>query len=209
MGAWGAGSFENDTALDWADEVESVGDVEAVFTGLPEYDGKTDLEADDASRVIAAAEAVATMMGRVAEDVPEELQELLAGAEPSGPLIEMARNAVSRVMSRSELLDLWAEDEEGSEAFGKAITALVDRLNPDMSWDRPTKEEVEQQAGPIMPCVFCDEGMTEDNMFYLGFRDYTDRNGLFGEQGIYCHLTCLNAKLHPRHMVQNWKFDLR
>lgn len=209
MGAWGAGSFENDTALDWADELESAKDIEKVFTGLPPFDGATDLDADDASRVIAAAEAVAAMMGRVADDVPEDLLEKLQGKEPSGELIEMARGCVSRVMSKSELLDLWAEDEEGSEEFGRAITGLVDRLNPDMSWDRPTKEEVEKQAGPIMPCVFCDEGMTEGDMFYLGFRDYTDRNGLFGEQGLYCHLRCLNAKLHPRHMVQNWKFDLR
>lgn len=209
MGAWGAGSFENDTALDWADEVTGVADVEAVFTSLPPFDGTTDLDADDASRVIAAAEAVATMMGRVADDVPDDLREMLGETKPSPALIEMARGSVSRVMSKSELLDLWAEDEDGSEAFGAAITGLVDRLNPDMSWDRPTKEEVEKQAGPIMPCVFCDEGMNEGEMFYLGFRDYSTRDGLFSEQGLYCHLKCLNGKLHPRHMVQNWKFDLR
>ncbi|WP_066557273.1 DUF4259 domain-containing protein [Croceicoccus bisphenolivorans] len=209
MGAWGAGSFENDTALDWADELASADDVGKVFTDLPPFDGMTDLDADDASRVIAAAEAVATMMGRIADDVPEELREMLSGKEPSPDLIEMARNCVSRVMSKSELLDLWSEDEAGSEEFGRAITALVDRLNPDMSWDRPTKEEVEKQAGPITPCVFCDEGMAEGEMFYLGFRDYSTRDGLFSEQGLYCHLKCLNAKLHPRHMVQNWKFDLR
>ena len=34
MGAWGSGSFENDTALDWAAEVRSVEDVGKPFERL-------------------------------------------------------------------------------------------------------------------------------------------------------------------------------
>jgi hypothetical protein len=64
MGAWGAGGFENDTALDFAATVESVDDIAAAFAAAP---GET-IDADTASIVISAAECVAAMLGRPADD---------------------------------------------------------------------------------------------------------------------------------------------
>ena len=26
-------------------------------------------------------------------------------------------------------------------------------------------------------------------------------------RGFWCHLGCLNSRLHPAHLVQNWTFD--
>ena len=34
MGAWGSGSFENDIAMDWAAEIQSVADVRKPFERL-------------------------------------------------------------------------------------------------------------------------------------------------------------------------------
>ena len=49
MGAWGSGSFENDTALDWAAEVRSVEDVGKPFERLKAA-GSGSIDADLAAR---------------------------------------------------------------------------------------------------------------------------------------------------------------
>ena len=207
MGAWGSGSFENDTALDWAMEISSVGDLETFYGKLPKYDGVTALDADDSCCVVAAAETVAMLMGRVAPDVPEELRERLGGQEASAELIESARNALSAMLSGSELVDLWAEDEAAGEEWNKAITGLIDRLNPELPYDPPPLDEIEQQLGYITTCVFCDGEIGEGEIFHLEFRDFSSDEGKYVSRGIYCHLPCLNGKLHPKHLLQNWKFD--
>ena len=119
MGAWGSGSFENDTALDWAGGVESVADVSRPFDQV-----KTDtdtapegpnliLDADFASELIAAAETVAMMMGRRSRDFPEELAQSLASAsEPDDLLFHQARNGALHAMRNSELDELWEEAAE-------------------------------------------------------------------------------------------------
>ncbi len=207
MGAWGAGSFENDTALDWAATVTSPADVAALYEALPAFDGITAMDADDSARVVAAAEAVATLMGRVAPDVPDDLRARLAGADASRELIDKARDALSAMLGGSELVDLWSEDEDGAEEWNKAVTGLIDRLNPELPYQPPALDEIEQQHGYLTTCAFCDEPVAEGNIFHLEFRDYSSDEGLYVSRGIYCHLACLNGKLHPRHLLQNWKFD--
>ena len=69
MGAWGAGSFENDTALDWAGAVRSLADVRGPFdrlkalTDAREDGGAQVVDSDLASELIAAAETVAMLSG--------------------------------------------------------------------------------------------------------------------------------------------------
>ncbi len=128
MGTWGAGGFENDTVLDWAAGLASAEDLHAALSGLGE-DPTQENDADQAQRVIAAAECVAAMMGRPADGMPEDLMKRLASFGAAGPeLREAARNAVSSVLAGSELMDLWAEDDPA--AFNLAVTSLIDRLNP-------------------------------------------------------------------------------
>ena len=105
MGAWGAGSFENDTAMDWAGEVGSVADIEAVLDSLAGHDTNTPIDADDASRFVAAAEAVAVLMGRVAADVPGELKTRLAGLKATPQMRVNAEWCVRLVLENSELVD--------------------------------------------------------------------------------------------------------
>ncbi len=207
MGAWGAGSFENDTALDWAIEISGPADIEKFYAALPELDGVTVQGSDVSACVVAAAESVATMMGRVAPNVLGDLRERLAGAEPSDELVETARNALSAMLMGSELVELWAEGEDGGEEWNTAITGLIDRLNPELPYDPPPLDEIEQQLGYLTTCVFCDKPIAEGEIFHLEFRDFSSDEGKYVSRGIYCHLPCLNGKLHPKHLLQNWKFD--
>ena len=56
MGAWGSGSFENDTALDWAGDVRSVEDVRKPFEQLKRGRIEACVDADFACELLAAAE---------------------------------------------------------------------------------------------------------------------------------------------------------
>lgn len=213
MGAWGAGSFENDDALDWAADVSSVADIEKPFDELTALDEDPDAEeepyvdVDLASAVIAAAESVATMMGRIAPDVPEDLQKRLKKlGKPSASLIEKAKFGVSRVLMDSELLELWSEGDDDTNEWNIAITGLIDRLNADVPYETPKTEEIQKISGNVTPCAFCGEGIAENELSSLEYRDLTDKNSLHMARGIYCHLSCLNGKLHPKHIVQNWRF---
>lgn len=207
MGAWGAGSFENDTALDWAGEITCVEDIRKFYEKLPPYDGITQMDADDSCCVVAAAETVATLMGRIAPGVPDDLRERLAGAESDKELEHAARNTLSAMLSCSELVDLWAEEEDAAEEWNKQITGLIDRLNPELPYAPPPLDEIEQQLGYLTTCVFCDGPIEEGQIFHLDFRDFSSDEGKYVSRGIYCHLPCLNGKLHPKHLLQNWKFD--
>ena len=77
MGAWGSGSFENDTAMDWADGVQSPDDVRRPFDQLKRdtdaHGSKPALELDSdvACELLAAAECVAFMLGRRGRDFPD------------------------------------------------------------------------------------------------------------------------------------------
>ncbi|SIN92802.1 protein of unknown function [Parasphingorhabdus marina DSM 22363] len=213
MGAWGAGSFENDDALDWAAEVGSVEDIAAPFDELSALDEDPDAEeepyvdVDLASRVIAAAEAVASMMGRIAPDVPDDLQKRLEKlGEPDSALIEKAKFGVSRVLMDSELLELWSEGDGDNNEWNIAITGLIDRLNADVPCETPEIAEIKGISGDLTPCAFCGKGIAENELSSLEYRDLTSKDSMHMARGIYCHLSCLNGKLHPKHIVQNWRF---
>lgn len=201
MGAWGAGGFENDTALDFAATIESVDDLAAAFASQP----GEEIDADTACTIIAAAECVAAMLGRPADDMPEDLAGRLDGfGRPDASLLETARNHVSMVISFSELCELWAEADDPG-AFNLAMTGLIGRLNPDI---RPKAGKRRKKKPPFnpSPCAFCNQPMGEEQ---FGMFDLSVDlgNGLPVRLGKWAHLSCLNARLHPSHIVQVWKTD--
>jgi hypothetical protein len=215
MGAWGAGSFENDTAMDWAGSIQSLADVRRPFERLKEVTdasksgGSHVVDSDFASELIAAAEAVAMLMGRRSRDFPEELIQRLADAgEPDDLLFHQARNAVSHVMRTSELAELWEEaaEETGVNEWLAEITGLIDRLNPDIEFTPPEPEKIERQAGgPVGTCAGCDRPVERDSLFGMNIHDYSDRMSF--SRGLWFHLPCLNARLHHKHAIMDFKFD--
>jgi hypothetical protein len=207
MGAWGSGSFENDAALDWAGGVRSLGDVAVPFERLKAV-GPGHADADLASEVIAAAETVAMLMGRVSPDFPADLRERLAACgEPDKTLYHQARGALIEVMRNSELADLWEEVASGTGAnpWLESLTGLVERLNPDVETAPWPEEEIETLAGPVQACAFCDRPVDQGELFLMTLYDASDR--LAGGRGMWMHLDCLNSRLHHKHAIINLKFD--
>lgn len=126
MGAWGPGSFDNDDALDWLDDLVD-GASDAIRAALEATDAEY-LEAPDASSALAAAEVVAAAAGRPAADLPGEVSEWLEehGTRQAAALAPLARRAVERVRRDSELKELW-EEGDPSEWLA-AVDGLLERL---------------------------------------------------------------------------------
>ena len=76
MGAWGTGSFQNDSALDWYEDFRASGAI-AVDAALSATVTEDYIEVDEGSAAIAAAEIVAACFGNAPSDVPSEFDELV------------------------------------------------------------------------------------------------------------------------------------
>ncbi|MFX0594362.1 DUF4259 domain-containing protein [Melissospora conviva] len=117
MGAWGEGTFENDSAADWcdglhdADPSERRGMVRAALTTAAHTTGY--LEYDDAAAAIAAAAIVASRMpGGPPITSTYAPNFLLAGdaLELDEDVPELAAEALVRVLGdHSEWRELWSE----------------------------------------------------------------------------------------------------
>ncbi|MAT98566.1 MAG: hypothetical protein CL608_15600 [Anaerolineaceae bacterium] len=133
MGAWGPGNFENDAAQDW---LYDFGEndfrlIDRTLAGVAAMMAVDELDADEASEVLAAAECVAAAAGFPPADPPQELAEWLAENSPmqvKPEYVEMARKAVARVLAKSELRELWLESDE-FDAWETAVHNLQSRLS--------------------------------------------------------------------------------
>jgi hypothetical protein len=130
MGAWDAGSFQNDTALDWAGDLSEKGDVAAVRIALvrvleerrseePSFIERLlgrrpvepYLEARVACEALAAAEIIAFWLGHPDKHFPDYLRKWAVRHSESfsQELLALARQAVCTIKTNSELKDLWEE----------------------------------------------------------------------------------------------------
>ena len=133
MGAWGTGTFENDDALDWIGDFSgspSDDELRATLACAADADGY--LESPDAANALAAAEVVAALKGgaRAADDeVTEEYLAIIrrAGIIVNDGLTTLAQRAIDRVVSDSELKELWDEVED-SAAWYASVAVLRDRV---------------------------------------------------------------------------------
>ena len=89
----------------------------------------TELESDEASHAIAAAETVAAARGRGREALREELSLWALGRVPKNieELAKLAVRAISRVREDSEVADLWKQAGLEDE-FHRQIDQLLERL---------------------------------------------------------------------------------
>jgi hypothetical protein len=135
MGAWASDSFGDDDACDWAYELEDCNDLSFIEATLDRVLETADcyLEAPDASRAIAAVEAIARLQGNWGERSPysEAVDKWVEKTKltPSKVLVLKAHRAIERILSKqSELLELWQESEE-FENWRTAVRALRSRVN--------------------------------------------------------------------------------
>jgi hypothetical protein len=139
MAGWGTGSFENDEAQNFLGQLKSLGidDLKRILARAADQEGY--LESPESSIAVAAAEVVAALV--VSAKVVAEKKEASSPAAPreiadwtnknqSGDppdLLDLARRAVERVRTNSELKDLWLE-AEGLNEWSAALRDLKERL---------------------------------------------------------------------------------
>ena len=139
MAGWGTGSFDNEDAQGFLGRLKSLG-IDDLRPILARAADQADyLEAPESSTAVAAAEVVAALVvsakGAAAEDgalpaVPRELVDWISKDKSGAPpdLVYLARRAVERVRTNSELKDLWLE-AEGLNEWSAALRDLEARLN--------------------------------------------------------------------------------
>lgn len=129
MGTWPHEPFGNDSANDWAYDLEECTDFSLVISALKRAaDSEGYLDADAAVDAVAAAEVLAKALGRGTQsDVyTEKLDAWLASisATPSPELSVLAQRALARVLApESELRELW-EDSDDFAQWESSVVAL-------------------------------------------------------------------------------------
>ncbi|PYY47739.1 DUF4259 domain-containing protein [Curtobacterium sp. MCLR17_043] len=134
MGTWSAEPFGNDTAADFAWELDGQKRWGVVRAALEQATkAGPDMGSDIAVTAIAAAEVVAHGLGRPTQtDAYTESVEAFVGRarKPNRRLTEQARRPVTAAADPAgELAELWAESD-GAE-WDEAIARLVARLGAD------------------------------------------------------------------------------
>ncbi len=134
MPGWGTGSFENEDAQSFLGRLHSLGieDLKSILARAA--DGEDYLEAPESSIAVAAAEVVAALVAAAKDETassatPRQIfdwtRKTKSGASPD--LVDLARRAVERVRTNSELKDLWLE-AEGLNEWSSALRNLKERL---------------------------------------------------------------------------------
>jgi len=111
MSTWDYYNFDNDAAADFAEDFRSTPNEATLYEALAtaaEEEGH--LELVEASQALAAAEIVAGILGKPAEDIPPGLLPAIVrlDAGDTEDLRELAEQAVTAVLERSELQQQWA-----------------------------------------------------------------------------------------------------
>ena len=133
MGTWGIGSFENEAAMEWLYDFEANDFrlIDRTLAGVAAMPVATDIDADEACELLAAAECVAAAVGFPAANLPAAVTEWVTKNHPirvRTAYVQMAQTAVSHVRTHSELKELWAETEE-FELWDTAVADLQARLS--------------------------------------------------------------------------------
>jgi Domain of unknown function (DUF4259) len=130
MPGWGTGSFENEDAQSFLAALKSKepADLKNVLTRTAASGDY--LNCQESCVVIAAAEVVATAKGNLPENVPPQISDFVEknGGVPSSEMNELARTAVEKVRTNSELKDLWLE-ADGLNEWSASLRDLERRLS--------------------------------------------------------------------------------
>lgn len=134
MGTWSHESFGNDTANDWAYELEDATDFAVIEAALQVAldEGDEYLDADLAMEAIAAVEVIAKRLGKgtqsdvYTEKVDQWLETI--SEQPSDDVLSLAKRVLERIVADdSELKELWLESDEYELWLGN-IQQLKDAL---------------------------------------------------------------------------------
>jgi len=131
MGAWGRGTFENDTALDWLYDLESETTLNIIANAFSLGEGY--LDSDQACEVLASAEVLLALGGKARVGLPDSAASWVKSnsALDPRPLKAAAANAIMRVLGKdSELDELWSDSDSyaGWKADVEMLLGAIDSL---------------------------------------------------------------------------------
>lgn len=134
MSTWGFSNFENDTVAGFINNlnINGYGLIEVVLKRVIEDNEPTVTECEEA---LIAAELVAAAMGKPSDEITEIVAEWVEENLPPGSaergavaaLTEPAADAIDRIVTESELKELWQDHEAFSDWFNEQIE-LQNRL---------------------------------------------------------------------------------
>jgi hypothetical protein len=133
VGAWGPGSFQNDTALDFLENVLRGGSIRLVVDTLAaagNMPSNQELDIQVAEKVLAASELIAVGYGRDPRELPENAQAWVRDhhGQLSASMLALASRAVKRVVHElPSYRDLWF-DPEKAEAWSSNVQSLAEWL---------------------------------------------------------------------------------
>lgn len=129
-GAWGSGSFENDSALDWVYEIEESEGSDILLKTLRTVFISEYIEVDVCSSAIAAAEVVAAIKIKKYDSLPKSLASWSRANEsmyePEMSKFALKALEICRSKTKSELAQLWAESN--SAEWQSSVRALELKL---------------------------------------------------------------------------------
>jgi hypothetical protein len=130
-GAWGAGSFENDEALDWVAECAHTDGIAMVTRTLDQALNAKYIETTEGTAAIVAAEVVAAALGKPSAALPRDLRDWMhrQSLDKLTQLAPNAKKALARIHDSklSELAQLWKESKL-NDKWRAAIAELSSRL---------------------------------------------------------------------------------
>ena len=126
-GAWGVGSFENDSALDWSYELKHSKSSVVLLSAFNSVQGSGYIEVDACSAAMAAADIVASIKANSFGKLPDDVKKWAISNSLiiNEALVSSAKKAVASCVdeSNSELAQLWRESSN------KEWEAYVSELN--------------------------------------------------------------------------------
>ena len=133
MSAWGISNFENDTALDWVNEIiqeREVTSLEESITSFVNDFSVEDTSLMDCSKFLTIAETLAALIGSPDEDFPEELKDWVESKyiKIEESTIDNAKRGVKLIMTDSEAKEMYL-DSGYFKSWEKAQKDLIKRLS--------------------------------------------------------------------------------
>ena len=193
MGAWGTGNFENDQAADFVAELVAAKDTDPIKTAVEQilFATEESLDADLASRGLAAAEVVAALR-RHPGDVPDEVSEWVSGRiAASVELRMMAHSVVIKVLNDSELRELWEETDD-FDRWREVVRNLLKRLSLVKPGAIKAVAKALPRTGKLTSylCCLCGEGIRSNDLTALSIK-----RKWRSEEEVYAHGSCLDDVL--------------
>lgn len=131
MGAWSHEPFGNDTACDWAYELDDATDLSIIESAIDAVlDEELDyIDASDAEEAIAAIEVLAKLLGHgtQTDSYTERADEWVQQVKllPNPELIQKAKTAIGVILSeKSELVELWGDNEDWQISMAQLMAAI-------------------------------------------------------------------------------------